>query len=84
MGLHQNGFREPLLGTLVVYMGRLVGVCIFSVLVMGWIIANSGRTFINEDGEEMINACDHVFDCIEMGQGYHFHKGEVLWDASVG
>ena len=31
----------------------------------------------------MINACDHVFDCIEMGQGYHFHKGEVLWDASV-
>ena len=51
---------------------------------MGWIVANPGRTFINEDGEEMINACDHVFDCIEMGQGYHFHKGEVLWDASVG
>ena len=51
---------------------------------MGWIIANPGRTFINEDGEEMINACDHVFDCIEMGQGYHFHKGEVLLDASVG
>ena len=51
---------------------------------MGWIIANPGRTFINEDGEEMINACDHVFDCIEMGQGYHFHKGEVLWDAFVG
>ena len=25
----------------------------------------------------MLNSCDHVFDCIEMGQGYHFHNGEV-------
>ena len=58
--------------------GETGGYLYFSVLVMGWIIANPGRTFINEDGEEMINACDHVFDCIEMGQGYHFHKGEVL------
>ena len=38
---------------------------------------NSGRPFTNEDGEQMINACDHVFDCIEMGQGYHFHQGQV-------
>ena len=38
---------------------------------------NPGRTFLNEDGEKMINACDHVFDCIEMGQGYHFHQGQV-------
>jgi len=43
------------------------------------VYGETGRTFINEDGEEMINACDHVFDCIEMGQGYHFHKGEVTF-----
>ena len=38
---------------------------------------NPGRPFINENNETMINACDHVFDCIEMGQGYHFHQGQV-------
>ena len=27
----------------------------------------------------MLNACDHVFDCIEMGQGYHFHQGQVTF-----
>ena len=31
----------------------------------------------------MINSCDHVFDCIEMGQGYHFHNGEVHWLGGV-
>ena len=41
------------------------------------IMINPGRPFVNENGETMINACDHVFDCIEMGQGYHFHKGQV-------
>merc|ERR1711997_1353830 len=42
------------------------------------VYGETGREFINEDNETMINACDHVFDCIEMGQGYHFHQGEVL------
>merc|ERR1711971_1210788 len=43
------------------------------------VYGETGRTFLNEDGEKMINACDHVFDCIEMGQGYHFHQGQVTF-----
>merc|ERR1712055_984471 len=43
------------------------------------VYGETGRTFINENGERMINACDHVFDCIEMGQGYHFHEGQVTF-----
>merc|ERR1712130_1034310 len=43
------------------------------------VYGETGRPFLNENGETMINACDHVFDCIEMGQGYHFHKGQVTF-----
>ena len=32
----------------------------------------------------MLNSCDHVFDCIEMGQGYHFHNGEVRREGGEG
>ena len=29
--------------------------------------------------EEMLNRVTHLFDCIEMGQSYHFHRGEVTF-----
>ena len=30
---------------------------------------------------EFLNRVGHLFDCIEMGQAYHFHQGEVTFSS---
>ena len=31
--------------------------------------------------EAFLNRVTHLFDCIEMGQAYHFHEGEVTFSS---